>query len=64
MEIGYTGPRLLNIDDEGYPIQPYGMRENPNSILDVADIVYLDPVNTGFSRTVNKDTPGIQIFWR
>src|SRR5271154_6523448 len=37
MEIGYTGPRLLNIDDEGYPVQPYGVRENPNSILDVAD---------------------------
>lgn len=52
MELGYTGPRLLNIDDEGYPIQPYGVRENPHSILDVADIVYVDPVNTGYSRIV------------
>ena len=34
MEIGYTGPRILNVDDEGYPVQPYGVRENPNSILD------------------------------
>ena len=50
MEIGYTGPRMLKIDDEGYPIQPYGLRDNPHSILDVADIVYVDPVNTGFSR--------------
>src|SRR5690606_5990246 len=33
-------------------VQPYGVRENPNSILDVADIVYVDPVNTGFSRIV------------
>ena len=57
MEIGYTGPRILNVDDEGYPIQPYGMRDNPYSILDVADIVYVDPVNTGFSRTVSKDIP-------
>lgn len=57
MEIGYTGPRILNIDDEGYPIQPYGMRDNPYSILDVADIVYVDPVNTGFSRAVSKDIP-------
>ncbi len=56
MEIGYTGPRLLNIDDEGYPIQPYGIHENSNSILDVADIVYIDPVNTGYSRAVNKST--------
>lgn len=52
MEIGYTGPRLLNIDDEGYPTQPYGIKENPHSILDVADIVYVDPVNTGYSRII------------
>jgi carboxypeptidase C (cathepsin A) len=39
MHIAYTGPNLLNIDDEGYPLQPYGIKENPYSILDVADIV-------------------------
>src|SRR5690606_38493705 len=52
MHIGYTGPRFVAVDDEGFPIQPYGVRENPHSILDVADIVYVDPVNTGFSRIV------------
>src|SRR3569833_496918 len=62
MEIGYTGPRRLNIDDEGYPIQPYGVKENNHSILDVADIVYLDPVNTGFSRAVSKDIPTSRFF--
>ncbi|HEY4875102.1 MAG TPA: carboxypeptidase, partial [Puia sp.] len=62
MEIGYTGPRILNVDDEGYPVQPYGVRENPNSILDVADIVYVDPVNTGFSRAISKDIPGSTFF--
>ena len=53
MHIAYTGPKMLNIDDEGYPIQPYGVRDNPHSILDVADIVYIDPVNTGFSRVLD-----------
>ncbi len=53
MHIAYTGPRILRIDSEGFPIQPYGMQENPSSILDVADIVYVDPVNTGFSRILN-----------
>jgi len=53
MHIAYTGPRLLQIDDEGYPVQPYGIRDNPHSILDVADILYVDPVNTGFSRILN-----------
>ena len=62
MEIGYTGPRILQIDEEGYPVQPYGLHDNPNSILDVADIVYVDPVNTGFSRTVDKDTPPTTFF--
>lgn len=57
MEIGYTGPRILNVDDEGYPVQPYGMRDNPYSVLDVCDIVFVDPVNTGFSRAVSRDIP-------
>jgi len=52
MHIAYTGPKVLIIDDEGYPVQPYGVKDNPNSILDVADIVYVNPVNTGYSRPV------------
>ncbi|MFD1061886.1 S10 family peptidase [Winogradskyella litorisediminis] len=52
MHIAYTGPKILNIDDEGYPIQPYGVKTNPNSILDVADIVFVNPVNTGYSRKI------------
>jgi len=56
MHIAYTGPKILNIDDEGYPIQPYGIKDNPYSILDVADIVFVNPVNTGYSRmVVDKD---------
>ena len=52
MHIAYTGPKILKIDDEGYPIQPYGIKENPYSILDVADIIYVNPVNTGYSRMI------------
>ncbi len=52
MHLAYTGPRILKIDDEGYPVQPYGVRENPFTILDVADIVYVNPANTGYSRTI------------
>lgn len=63
MHLGYTGPRKLRISDEGYPIQPYGVEENPNSILDVADIVYVNPVNTGFSRILDeKNTDRKQFF--
>lgn len=52
MHIAYTGPKTLQIDDEGNPIQPYGIKDNPYSILDVADIVFINPVNTGYSRPV------------
>lgn len=52
MHIAYTGPRVLKIDDEGFPIQPYGIKDNPHSILDVADIVFVNPVNTGYSRAI------------
>jgi carboxypeptidase C (cathepsin A) len=56
MHIAYTGPRILNVDSEGYPVQPYGFKNNPNSILDEADIVFVNPVNTGYSRMLpNKE---------
>lgn len=55
MHIAYTGPWVLNIDEEGYPVQPYGVKDNPYSILDVADIVYVNPVNTGYSRMVKNE---------
>ena len=56
MHMAYTGPRILKIDNEGYPVQPYGFKSNPYSILDVADIVFINPVNTGYSRIlIDKD---------
>ena len=62
MHLGYTSPKKLKIDDEGYPVQPYGVEDNPNSIIDVADIVYIDPVNTGFSRIIDKSVPTTKFF--
>ncbi|MCU0398053.1 MAG: carboxypeptidase [Cyclobacteriaceae bacterium] len=62
MHIAYTGPKILEIDSEGYPVQPYGIKDNPHSILDVADIVYIDPVNTGYSRILDKDTKREEFF--
>lgn len=57
MHLAYTGPKILHIDDEGYPLQPYGYKDNPHTILDVADIIFIDPVNTGFSRIIDPETP-------
>ncbi|MDN3652782.1 carboxypeptidase [Thalassotalea ponticola] len=55
MHLAYTGPKVINVDDEGYPLQPYGVKSNPYSVLDVSDILYVNPVNTGFSRIVSAD---------
>jgi len=52
MHVAYTGPKVLNVDDEGYPLQPYGVKPNDYSILDVADIVFVNPANTGYSRVL------------
>ena len=57
MHLAYTGPMILNVDDEGFPVQPYGVKSNPHSILDVADIVFVNPVNTAYSRIL-KNTEG------
>ncbi len=62
MHLAYTGPYHLQIDSEGYPLQPYGYQENPHSILDVADIVYIDPVNTGYSRILDPEAKREQFF--
>jgi carboxypeptidase C (cathepsin A) len=55
MHMAYTGPYLLHIDEEGYPLQPYGVKENPHSVLDCADLLYVNPVNTGYSRMAHKE---------
>jgi carboxypeptidase C (cathepsin A) len=52
MHLAYTGPKVLRVDDEGFPIQPYGVKDNPHTVLTDADIVFINPVNTGYSRTI------------
>lgn len=52
MQIAYSGPKALRVDDEGFPIQPYGVKDNPYSVLDTTDIVFINPVNTGYSRVL------------
>ena len=48
MHVAYTGPKVLNVDSEGFPLQPYGVKTNEFSILDTADIVFVNLVNTAY----------------
>jgi carboxypeptidase C (cathepsin A) len=53
LHLGAFGPRRVVMDDEGMaPAPPYRLTDNESSLLDVSDLVFIDPVTTGFSRAV------------
>lgn len=55
LHMGIIGPRKVVLNDPyTVPPAPYKMEDNNNSILDVSDIVMIDPVGTGLSRAVGK----------
>lgn len=56
LHMGMFGPqrlRLPNASDDG--AAPYDLVENAYSILDVADLVFVDPVGTGWSRALGEN---------
>jgi carboxypeptidase C (cathepsin A) len=64
LHMGAFGPRrVVTSDAVATPPAPYTLEDNANSLLDKADLVFIDPVGTGFSRAVgkaqNKDFWGI-----
>jgi len=53
LHLGLVGPRRVFMTDEGYmPQPPFKLVDNEYSILDVTDLVFIDPVSTGYSRPV------------
>jgi carboxypeptidase C (cathepsin A) len=56
LHMGAFGPKRVAIPsdarDDGAP--PYPVLDNPDSLLDVTDIVFIDPVGTGFSHALGK----------
>jgi carboxypeptidase C (cathepsin A) len=62
LNIGFLGPRLVPhssspSNDGG--VASFELIDNPHSLLDIADFIFVDPVGTGFSRAIgdaeNKD---------
>jgi carboxypeptidase C (cathepsin A) len=65
LHIGALGPRRVEMGDAGNLLPPpYKFVDNESSILDVTDIVFIDPVTTGYSRPVpgeaDKQFHGVQ----
>jgi carboxypeptidase C (cathepsin A) len=53
LHLGLLGPRRVLADENGnLPQPPYRPVENPYSLLDLTDLVFIDPVSTGYSRPV------------
>ena len=62
LHLGALGPRRVAMNPDGtLPQPPFGLMDNENSILDASDLVFIDPVATGFSR-VTKDEKAEQFF--
>jgi carboxypeptidase C (cathepsin A) len=53
LHLGVLGPRRVELDDEGRAPRPPGrLVANELSLLDQSDLVFIDPVGTGYSRLV------------
>jgi len=53
LHLGLLGPRRVIMGDAGnLTAPPYALADNLESLLQVSDLVFIDPVTTGYSRTV------------
>jgi carboxypeptidase C (cathepsin A) len=58
LHLGAVGPRKVQLDERGIPLgPPHALVENPFTWLDVSDLVFIDPVNTGYSRAAEGVKP-------
>jgi carboxypeptidase C (cathepsin A) len=58
LHLGLLGPRRVEMGDAGHLLPPpYRLVDNEHSLLDLTDLVFIDPVSTGFSRAVPGEKP-------
>ena len=58
LHLGVLGPRRVLMHKDGeLPPPPYKLTDNEFSILDETDLVFIDPMNTGYSRPVAGEKP-------
>src|SRR5258706_11020812 len=58
LHLGAFGPRRVEMGDAGALLPPpYRLVDNEYSLLDVTDLVFIDPVSTGYSRAVPGEAP-------
>jgi carboxypeptidase C (cathepsin A) len=53
LHLGVLGPKRVRMEDAGkHTPPPYQLVENAYSLLDQTDLVFIDPVSTGYSRPI------------
>lgn len=58
LHLGTLGPRRVLMDEEGFALPPpYRLVDNEASWLDLTDMVFIDPVSTGYSRAAEGTNP-------
>ena len=56
LHMGALGPRKVVLEPEGWlPQSPYRLEDNPNTPLDVTDLVLVDAIGTGYSRPADQN---------
>lgn len=55
LHLGLAGPRVIVFGQNGYSGADARLQDNPDTWLDVSDLVFIDPVGTGWSRTPKPD---------
>jgi len=64
IHMGLLGPKRVLLNDDGTPLPPPArLTENEYSVLDMTDLVFIDPIGTGFSRAVKGDKPNDYWGW-
>ena len=58
LHMGALGPRRVKMNLDGtLPPPPFQLEDNDYSILNASDLVFIDPVSTGFSRAAKDEKP-------
>jgi carboxypeptidase C (cathepsin A) len=59
LHLGVLGPRVVEKSKDGTRLMPPPFRlvDNPNTLLDITDLVFIDPIGTGYSRMTGGADP-------
>lgn len=64
LNFGAFGPKYIPFGRDGEsPSDPVQLEDNPGTWLDFTDLVFIDPVGTGFSRALVEDERATKLFY-